>query len=38
MLRNNIRDTFRHYWALHDSMIEQRGTQVLEAISVDLPA
>ncbi len=33
-LRNNIRDAFRHYWALHDSLVEQRGTDVLGAIGV----
>jgi response regulator RpfG family c-di-GMP phosphodiesterase len=37
-LRNNIRDAFRHYWALHDSLIEQRGIDVLEAIAVDQSA
>ncbi len=37
-LRGNIRDAFRHYWALHDSLVEQRGTDVLGSISVSQSA
>ena len=33
-LRDNIRDAFRHYWALHDSLVEQRGTDVLGPLVV----